>query len=252
MKTDEYAVPQHDILILREINYENLSAGGIIMANPGQDYDWLKSDQAKRGHVPDRELPTDRRAVGRYEVLAVGPGTWVDVNDELGRDVFMRRPMSAQKGDVILAMNGPKPFPCNGQVLFTCPDHMILAAIVNAGTKDETIVPKNDYVFAVESKFIHEGKDGVAIVAAGHIDLNMPGYESLPVRFRVVGVGMGPWAIRHQRGKPAEFAHRPPCVKVGDEFAAAGMPFQVYVGGAAIQVFQDNQIEAVFREGEAA
>lgn len=252
MKEAEFAVPQHDNYILREIAWEDVSTGGIILAKPGGDYDNLKSDQARKHRQPDSELPTDRRAVSRYEVLSVGPGTWIDVNDEVGSNVFMRRPMAATKGDVVLAMNGPKPFPCNGEILFTCPDHMILATVHNHALKEEFIVPQNDYVFASESKYIHETSSGVAIVSAGHEGLDLPGYTSLPVRFKAHGVGLGPWAIRHSRGKPAEYARRPMCVKPGDEFSFGGAAFMAHIGAAPMWVIQDCQIEAVFKAGEAA
>lgn len=251
MKEAEFAVPQHDNYILREIPWEDVSAGGIVLAKPGQDYDNLKSDQARRQKPPERELPQDRRAVSRYEVVAVGPGTWIDVNDELGNDVFMRKPMAAAKGDIVLAMNGPKPFPCAGEILFTCPDHMVLATVHHHGLKEEFIVPQNDYVFATESKYIHETSSGLAIVSAGHEGLDLPGYTSLPVRFKALGVGQGPWAIRHSRGKPAEYARRPMCVQPGDEFSFGGAAFMAHIGAVPMWVVQDCMIEVVFRQ-EAA
>lgn len=248
-KVEEFAVPQHDNFVLREIEWENRTAGGVIISDPGKDYNWLRTTEgSSRGYTADRDLPQDRRAVGRYEVLAVGPGTWIDVNDEVGNNVFMRKPMSAAVGDVVLAMNGPKPFPCNGEILHTCPDHMILATVHNHATKEEFIVPQNDYVFATESKYIHETSSGVAIVGAGHEGLDLPGYTSLPVRFKALGVGLGPWAIRHARGKPAEYARRPMCLKTGEEFSFGGAAFMAPIGGAVLWVVQDCQIEAVFKE----
>lgn len=111
--TNDYAEPQHDYLLVRELNHEDTSRGGIIM--------------------PNVEDPTgNRRGAGRYEVVAVGPGPWTDRVRPDGQ--FLRRPMSVVKGDVVTFQGKGFFINTEGAQLGVIQDYQIVA-IYRKGTE---------------------------------------------------------------------------------------------------------------------
>lgn len=77
----EHMEPQHDYIAIKELTgHEGVSRGGIIL--------------------PEVNDPTgNKRAGGRFVVVAVGKGPWTDRVDSNGN--FLRRPMSVRPGDII-------------------------------------------------------------------------------------------------------------------------------------------------------
>lgn len=132
----EYAEPQHDYILVREMTeYEMRSRGGVIM--------------------PDVTDPTgNKRASGRFEVMAVGPGPWTDrvgggkasllqkakdagVPDDVSHALnqyaveepasFMRRPMCVKKGDQVVFQGGGFLVNTAGMQLIAIQDYQIVA-----------------------------------------------------------------------------------------------------------------------------
>jgi co-chaperonin GroES (HSP10) len=94
-RAPEYAEPQHDYILVREMTeHESRSRGGILM--------------------PDVNDPTgNKRAGARFEVMAVGPGPWTDRVSAVEKDGaafgssrFMRRPMTVKEGDQVVFQGG--------------------------------------------------------------------------------------------------------------------------------------------------
>lgn len=239
----EKLVPQHDWVLLRKIDHEDKTEGGIIIPKAGEDYDNLKSDQARSGYVPDRDIKKNKsRNTNRYTVLAVGPGLYVDVADELHDDVFIRKPMCAQEGATVLVQEGAVPIPVDGEILYMCHDYLILATIVKGEDGRELINPQHDYIFFKQAESMSKSKGGIYTpVAEDHTGTN-----ALPDRYEVLGVGDGPWALRQEKGKIPEFARRPMTVKEGDLFTFEGAGFFVSVAGAYMGVVQNYQVAGIF------
>jgi len=238
----ETLVPQHDWVLMRQIEHED-KVGNIIIPKAGQDYDHLKSDQARQGYVPDREIRKDKaRNTNRYEVLAVGPGLYVDVADDLHSDVFIRKPMCAHVGDTVLVQEGALPVPVDGEVLYMCHDFLILAALRKTEDGRELIDPQHDYIFFKQAENMAKSKGGLYTPTQD----DPTGVMALPNRYEALGVGDGPWALRQEKGKIPEFARRPMAVKEGDIFNFEGAGFFVSVAGAYMGVVQNYQVAGIF------
>lgn len=235
----ERVVPEHDAVILRSINHEDVSPGGLVLPQPG-DYEELKTEQNKRESA--RNNPTkagpDKRRTNRYEVLAVGPGLYMDVADDLRDGVFLRRPMHCKAGDIVIAEEGPKPFPCNGEVLYCAKDWQILARIDTLDDGGERITPLNDYVMAEPRQQILTSAGGIYM--PGQDDAT--GNQRLPLRFEAKEVSEGPWCLRWERGRSPGFERRPMSVKTGDTFLFDGTGFISHIGGAPRIVVQNYMI----------
>lgn len=238
--------PQHDNVILRRLDWEEKTEEGLILARPG-DYEHLKTEKEARASARTPKDPTQRpvRPTDRYEVLAVGPGRFIDVADDIEDQVFLRKPMECKVGDIVIAQEGPKPFPINGEYLYCAQDWQILAKVVLDGESgQETLAVCHDYVFSAPSKQIMKSTGGIYMPGAEDVT----GNQALPVRFVALGVGDGPWALRYERGQPPRFARRPMSVAAGDEFTFDGSGFGVHVQGASMVCTQDFQTAVVFAE----
>lgn len=248
----EYAEPLNDWLLLRRIAHEELSAGGIDLSMVGksaQDIEWMKSDKARKGHVQDRDIRKhESNQTNRYQVLAVGPGEYVDVSDEHRDNVFMRRPMQCQVGDVVLIREGVRDVVLDGETLSMARDYQCLARVIDHGLKTEKLDVLNNYVFCGPAREVALSKGGIAIVT----DEASTGFEHFNDRFEVLGVGEGAWALKFQRGKPPVFDRRPMPVEVGDVFTAEGVGFSVAVKGMSMICLTANQVSSVIRRKVAA
>lgn len=234
--------PQHDFVLMRQINHEDKTESGLIMPKAG-DYTHLKTEKYQREHSPDRDIQKSQsRNMNRYTVLAVGPGSYVDVADDIHDSVFLRKPMAVAPGQVVLVNEGAKPVPVNGEILYMCHDFEVLAVIVTGEDGKETLDPKHDYIFFKQAESMQKTKSGIYI--AGEQDAT--GNQALPDRYEVLGVGDGPWALRQERGKIPEFARRPMAVGIGDIFTFEGNGFIVSAAGAKMGVVQNYQVAAKF------
>lgn len=239
----EKLVPTNDWVLLKEIEHEEKTAGGIILAPAGKEYDNLKTDRERQDHRPDRDIKKNQsRGTGRYEVLAVGPGLWVDVADDIHDQVFLRKPMSCAVGDVVLVQQGALPIHVNGGFLHLCHDYLILATILTDDDGKETIDPKHDYIFAKQAEAVRTSAGGIYMPEVA----DPTGNQAMPDRWQALGVGDGPWCLRQEKGKIPEFARRPMAVKAGDEFCFEGAGFLVAVGGAQMCVVQSYQVAGLF------
>lgn len=238
----EYLEPKHDWVVMKKIEFENKTASGLLIPKPG-DYENLRSDQNKH-YTPDRDIEKNRsRDTGRYEVVAVGPGSYVDVADDLRDDVFLRKPMSCQVGDIVLVQEGAFPMTVAGETVYLCHDYLILAIIRKDSEGNETFDPQHDYIFMRKGDGTQQSKGGIHLVEAS----DHTGNKALPDRWVALGVGDGPWALRQEKSKIPEFARRPMAVAIGDEFAFEGAAFMVFAGGVAMGVCQNYQVAGVFK-----
>lgn len=239
----EYTDVKHDNCVLRALTgHEDKTKSGIVLAQPG-NYDHLKTEALQR--EAERENAQDismGKRTNRYQVVAVGPGLWVDAASDEDGHIFLRRPMCCRPGDVVIVEAGPKPFPVDGEILFCAKDHMILARVATNPFGDEEIEPTNDYIFSSESAHIMQSTGGIIMPGAQ----DPTGNVRLPIRFRAKEVSSGPWVVRWLEGKPA-FARRPMAVVPGEEFAFDGRGFEVHVGGKTRIVTQDWMTALVFR-----
>lgn len=240
--------PQHDWIVLKKIEHQELTPGGILVPPPG-DYEHMKTDRERRESArtnqqiePALRAAQQNRLIERYEVLAAGPGSYVDFSDDVHDDVFLRKPVCCAAGDIVLVQGVVPPLPVNGDIVYMAHDYQVMAIIVNAGTNEEDLSIQHDYIFARESA-------GILTSAGG---LHLPGVEvqgnaRLPLRFQTLGVGEGPWAICERPGKPTEFARRPMCVAPGDVFTFEGAGFGITTGRwGPMVVVQNFQVAAVF------
>jgi co-chaperonin GroES (HSP10) len=240
----ERLVPTNDwVLLSPEIEHEEVTKGGLILPKAGQEYESLKTEKARREHRPDRDIQkTQSRGTGRYEVLAVGPGTFLDVSDDLHQNVFLRKPMSCAPGDVVLAQQGVVPVVVNGGFLNLAQDYSILAIIHKDASGPETLEPLHDYIFTKEADAVRKSTGGIYM--PGQPDAT--GNQAMPDRWEVLGVGEGPWCLKQDKGRVPELARRPMPVKPGDELCFAGAGFQIAVAGAVMTVVQAYQVAGVF------
>jgi co-chaperonin GroES (HSP10) len=238
--------PTNDLVLLKEIKHEEKSAGGLVLAQPG-DYSNLKTEREQRDHRPDRDIKKNvARVTGRYEVLDVGPGLFVDIADEIRDSVFLRKPMSCKPGDIVLVQEGALPIQVNGGFLHLCHDYLVLAIIHTDDDGKETIEPLHDYVFSKQATAIRTSAGGIYLPNA---EEDPTGNKALPDRWEALGVGDGPWALKQERGKPPTFARRPMPVAVGDEYCFEGAGFLVTVSGAQMLCHQAYQVAGVFARG---
>lgn len=241
-----------DWLLLRRIEHEERTKSGLILPTGlmGANVDRLKSDKTLR--IQQREGTESLRPkhtsepTGRYEVLATGPGDYVDYADATGQNVFLRKPLQTRVGETVLVRAGVREIYLNGETLYMCQDHMVLATIVNVGTDDEAIVPKHDFVFCAPVAHVAMSQGGIAMLAGEDFTGNVRfGGE----RYQALGCGAGPTCLIHEPGKPPGFATRPMPVSPGDQFCAHGIGFGVAVKGSAMTVLQAFQVAAVFHKG---
>lgn len=239
----EQLVPEHDWILMRMLEDRDEKVGSIIVPKAG-DYDHLKTDRERDRHTPDRDNTQNqqRRNTNRYEVLAVGPGAYVDVADELHDAVFLRKPMCCNVGDVVIVQEGAVPCPVDGELLYMVHDYLVLATVVTDENGKEAIDPKHDYIFCKQAEVVQKTKSGLYMGAVA----DPTGNKALPDRWEVLGVGDGPWALRQEKGKIPKFARRPMSVKVGDIFVFEGAGFFVTAAGAAMGVTQNYQVAGRF------
>lgn len=244
----EYLEPQFDWVVMDLIDHEERTESGLVIPKPGT-YESLKTDRERREHKPDRDNNANRqtRDTDRYRVLAVGPGAYTDVMDEMHDRTFLRKPVCCEVGDVVLVQAGAFPIMVSGVCRYMTHDFNILAIIVNAGTKDEAFVPQNDYIFSKQADGTQKSSGGIVLIQ----DSDPTGNKAMPDRWEAIGVGEGPWCLVTEKGKPAAFARRPMSVQVGDQFAFEGRAFLVNAGGASMCCTQSYQTAAIFRQ-EAA
>src|SRR5258707_2511192 len=243
--------PQHDWIFLERLQYDDLTAGGIHVARPG-DYEHLKTEKERRasarepgGVDPGLKKAMQNRVIERYNVIAVGPGAYVDFSDELHDDVFLRKPVCCKPGDVVLVQGEPPTLPVNGQMRHMAHDYQVMAIIVNAGTADEDLDPQHDYIFARERAEVLTSAGGVFLAGVS----DKPGAVRVPQRFEALGVGAGPWAICETPGKPTRFERRPMCVAPKDVFIFEGVGFGITTGRwGSMVVVQNYQVAAKFVE----
>lgn len=246
VESKEFLDPQHDWLVLKEIAHEEVSEGGIVLARAGE-YDHLKTDRERQDHRADRDNPgaNVRRNTKRYEVLAVGPGSYVDVADELHDAVFLRKPMCCEKGDVVLVQEGAAPITVGGEILYMCHDYLILAKIKQGDEPGKEIFdPQHDYIFAKQATELKTSKGGIIMATQS----DQTGNKALPDRWQALGVGDGPWALCQEKGKIPGWKRRPMSVTQDDVFAFEGAGFSVYVGGMPMLCVQNYQVAAIFKE----
>jgi len=237
----EIFAPTHDWVLLDKIEHTDMSPGGLVMPQPGS-YESLRQQKYKNAE-PDRDIQKHKsRETGRFSVLAVGPGSYVDFADEIHNGVFMRKPMCCDEGDTVLVQEGANPITVNGKVIYATHDYNILAVIKDPGTPDERLDPKHDYIFARQATAIRQSTGGIYMPGAE----DPTGTRALPDRWEALGVGDGPWALRQERNKITEFARRPMVVKTGDIFAFEGAGFEVIASGAKMICVQNYQVAGLF------
>lgn len=234
-------IPAYDWYLLSKIEHEDVSPGGIALPAPG-DYASLRQEKYKRVE-PDREIQKNQsRNTGRYSVLAVGPGIFVDIADDIHGNHFLRRPMCAEVGDVVMIQEGAFPIPVDGKILHAAQDFSILAKILDAGTPDERLDVQNDYVFSRQATAVRQSTGGIYMPGVS----DPTGNRALPDRFEVLGVGSGPWCVAQIGAKEFEFRRRPMPVKTGDVFSFSGAGFTVVAMGAPMVVTQAYQTAGRF------
>lgn len=240
-------IPAHDwILLEKHVEGENLSPGGIALPQPG-DYSSLRQEKYKTPE-PTREIEKNQgRVTGRFTVLAVGPGLYVDVFDDVRDNVFLRKPMSVVAGDVVLVQEGANPITVNGKTQYATHECNVLAKILDVGTPNERLDVLLDYVFARQAMAIRQSTGGIWTPQA----TDPTGNKALPDRWEVLGVGDGPWAVQQTGSKSFTFARRPMSVKKGDIFAFEGAGFAVVAAGAKMLCCQNYQIAGVFQQDNA-
>lgn len=239
----ERLIPEHDQVLLKQLDDRDEKIGSILIPKAG-DYDHLKTDRERNAHTPDRDNTGNqqRRNTNRYEVLAVGPGSYVDVADELHDAVFLRKPMCCKKGDVVIVQEGALPIMVDNEIRHLCHDYLILATVVTDTDGKETIDPKHDYVFFKQAEVVQKTKSGLYMGTTS----DQTGNKALPDRYEVLGVGDGPWALRQEKGKIPAFARRPMSVQMGDIFTFEGGGFMVMAAGALMGVCQNYQVAGRF------
>lgn len=242
MSAKEIFAPTHDWVLLDKVEHTNLSPGGIELPQPGS-YESLRQQKYKNVE-PDRGVQKhESRESGRFIVLAVGPGSYVDVADDVRDNVFLRKPMCCKEGETVLVQNGANPLTVNGKVVYATHDYNILAIVRDPGTPDERLDPTHDYVYARQATAIRQSTGGIYMPGAE----DPTGNKALPDRWEALGVGDGPWALRQEKNKIPEFARRPMSVKVGEVFAFEGAGFEVVANGAKMMCVQNYQIAGIFR-----
>lgn len=240
--------PQLDWILLRKLDHEEKTKSGLILptSSMGADVDWMKSDRTldiqRREGTESLRPKHASEATGRYEVLSVGPGDYVDYADETGKAVFLRKPLQTRVGETVLVRAGAREIFLNGESLWMVQDHMVLASVVKTDD-DDIVVPKHDFVFCAPASHVAMSRGGIAMPDTEDFTGNVRfGGE----RYEVLGCGAGPTCLLHERGKPPGFTTRPMPVQPGDQFCAHGVGFGVVVKGAAMTVLQSFQIAAVF------
>jgi co-chaperonin GroES (HSP10) len=234
---NETLTPQHDWIVLEKIDFEEKTSGGLVMPKPG-DYDALKTDRERRDHRPDRNIEKNKsRDTFRGRVLAVGPGSYVDVADAVHDNVFLRKPMCCAVGDIVLLQGEPPSLPVGGAILYMAHDYQILATV-----DKDALEPQNDYIFCKPANVIRQSTGGIYMPTQE----DQTGNRALPDRWEALGVGRGPWALQYDT---RTFERRPMCVKPGDVFTFEGAGFLVAAAGAPMCVVQNYQVAGVFSNG---
>ncbi len=240
----EMFTPNGDWVLLDKIEHEERTSSGLILPEAGKDYDNLKTDRERDNYRPDRELKKNvARGTNRYKVLAVGPGAYVDIADDIHDGVFIRKPMCCEVGDTVLVQEGAFPLPVDGRVLYMAHEYCVLAILGKAERGSETVCPTLDYIFARPAAAVRKSTGGIYMPSVE----DGTGTQALPDRWQAVFVGPGPWALASQKGKAAEFRRRPMPVDVDSVFAFEGAAFLVTVAGAQYAVIQAFQVAGAFR-----
>lgn len=239
----EMMIPNGDWVLLEKLDHEERTSSGLILPEAGKDYDSLKTDRERDNYRPDRDLKKNTsRGTNRYKVLAVGPGMYVDIADDVHDQVFIRKPMCCAEGDIVLVQEGAFPLPVDGRVLHMAHEYCILAILGKADTGRETVSPTLDYIFSRPAAAIRKSTGGLYLpdIEDG------TGTKALPDRWEAVYVGPGPWALASQKGKAPEFRRRPMPVEIGEVFCYEGAGFLVTVAGAQYLVCQAYQVAGRF------
>lgn len=227
-KLKEKPEPKHDVVIVRKLaNVLRVSKGGIAMPGVAGAMNVRGSDD-------------------RYEVEAVGPGTWSNVADIGLEGSFLRKPMCVKKGDIVGAINGIAfPFNCDGEVLYIIHDYQVTIVIRTGADGEEYAEPQHDYVLFKPNREEQVSRGGIHMP-----DVEDPtGNERSSGRYDVVSVGPGPWVIAGgiEDDNPSHYARRPMCVGLGDVFLFEGKGFLIHIPGDEVGVIQDYQVATIFR-----
>lgn len=252
-KAQEYIEPQLDWVLLRKISHEDRTESGIVIPTLGDiDRDWLKTEQAMKGAMPSAPTKHHAETTGRYEVLAVGPGDFVDYSDDTGKQVFLRKPMQVKVGETVIARAGVREIFVNGETLYLAQDFSLIARVSTTegpyGKELEIFGMLHDYVAARPATLDTVSAGGISLVH----DEDFTGNQRFGgERYAAMGVGEGAFCLRHEPGKPPGFARRPLPVESGDTFCAHGVGFGVALKGTLFTILQAFQIAGVFKQ-EAA
>lgn len=254
---NETLEPQLDWLLLRKLEHDEIrpitradgTSSFLDLSQLGksrEDVEHLLSDSAKRGRQPTAPQKTQSDRAERYEVLAVGPGDWTDYSDEHGNRTFLRKPMSARVGDVVLVRRGAREVLVNSELLYLAQEFMCLARIKGGtGPGGESFGVMHDYIFAAPARLVAMSKGGIALPP---MDEDFTGNMKFgDERYTALGVGEGAWCLQHSPGKAPGFARRPLPVEPDDTFCAHGVGFGVAVKGSVMVCLQAHQVAGVFR-----